>query len=107
MPELTPANQGRLDEALVRSTEPFTGVKLLAGMAGVAQLQAEVERLRTENRALRNAVAYLHPVAAYVSRGRRYVDIEPYPDAGARRALGVLADLGLLPPAPTDGSNGG
>jgi len=31
-------------------------------------------------------------VAAYVSRGRGFVDIEPYPDALARKALGALDD---------------
>lgn len=29
-------------------------------------------------------------VARYVSAGRRFVDVEPYPDATARRALGAL-----------------
>lgn len=31
-------------------------------------------------------------VLGYVSRGRRYVDVVPYPDAAARRALGRLHD---------------
>jgi hypothetical protein len=39
-------------------------------------------------------------VARYVSLGRRAVDHQPdgtpYPDAKARRALGVLDDAGLL-----------
>lgn len=42
--------------------------------------------------ALRDAIEVL----GYVSRGRRYVDVEPYPDALARRALGALGDAGLL-----------
>lgn len=35
-------------------------------------------------------------VLAYVSAGRGYVDVEPYPDALARRALGALDDAGLI-----------
>lgn len=31
-------------------------------------------------------------VLEYVSAGRRYVDVTPYPDAQARRALGALGD---------------
>jgi hypothetical protein len=31
-------------------------------------------------------------VASYVSAGRRFRDVEPYPDATARRALGALSD---------------
>lgn len=42
--------------------------------------------------ALRDAAKVL----AYVSAGRGYVDVEPYPDALARRALGALDDAGLL-----------
>ncbi|MCP9947218.1 hypothetical protein [Actinomadura madurae] len=34
-------------------------------------------------------------VAGYVSRGRRFVDVEPYPDVLARRALGSLDDATL------------
>lgn len=43
----------------------------------------------------RAAVADLIRVAAYVSRGRRFVDVEPYPDALARKALGALDDATL------------
>lgn len=35
-------------------------------------------------------------VLEYVSRGRRYVDVTPYPDFEARRALGRLHDDGSL-----------
>jgi hypothetical protein len=42
--------------------------------------------------ALRDAVKVLR----YVSAGRGYVDVEPYPDALARRTLGALDDAGLL-----------
>lgn len=35
-------------------------------------------------------------VARYVSTGRSFVDVEPYPDATARRALGALSDEGAL-----------
>ncbi|GGM53499.1 hypothetical protein ACFFX1_54865 [Dactylosporangium sucinum] len=41
------------------------------------------------------AVAGALPVLGYVSRGRRFVDVEPYPDAAARRALAALHDAGL------------
>jgi hypothetical protein len=50
-------------------------------MAKVAELEAERDRLR-------EAI----PVLEYVSRGRRFVDVEPYPDATARRVLGALED---------------
>lgn len=40
----------------------------------------QAERERDEARA----------VLEYVSRGRRYVDVEPYPDATARRILGAI-----------------
>lgn len=39
-----------------------------------------------------NAHAWLVRVAEYVSMGRRYVDVEPYPDAIARLALGALPE---------------
>ena len=42
--------------------------------------------------------ADIYDVLRYVSRGRGYVDCEPYPDAQARRALGALPDE---PPAPS------
>lgn len=35
-------------------------------------------------------------VLEYVSRGRRYVGVTPYPDFEARRALGRLHDEGSL-----------
>ena len=48
----------------------------------------------------REAFDALVQVAEYVSYGRRAVDHQPdgapYPDAAARRALGVLDDAGLL-----------
>jgi hypothetical protein len=34
----------------------------------------------------------IRKVLEYVSRGRRYVDVEKYPDATARRALGRILD---------------
>jgi hypothetical protein len=49
----------------------------------------------------REAFDALVQVAEYVSLGRRAVDHQPggkpYPDAAARRALGLLDDAGLLP----------
>jgi hypothetical protein len=53
---------------------------------------AEVKDDDRLTRALRDAVTVLR----YVSAGRGYVDVEPYPDALARRALGALDDAGLL-----------
>jgi hypothetical protein len=53
---------------------------------------AEVKDDDRLTRALRDVL----PVLRYVSKGRRYVDVEPYPDALARRALGALDDAGLL-----------
>lgn len=41
----------------------------------------------------REAYEQLVRVAAYVSRGRRFVGVEPYPDATARRALGALPEM--------------
>ena len=56
----------------------------------------------------REAFDALVQVATYVSLGRRAVDHQPdgqsYPDAAARRALGMLDDAGLLPATePTHG----
>lgn len=36
------------------------------------------------------------PILEYVSRGKGYVGVEPYPDASARRVLGMIRD-GLEP----------
>ena len=44
----------------------------------------------------REVIRALLPIAGYVSRGRGYVDVERYPDAAARRALGMADDMGLL-----------
>lgn len=65
--------------------------ELDARIAAERKLQ-EAERERDEARA---AMADLIRVAAYVSRGRRFVDVEPYPDALARKALGALDDATL------------
>lgn len=59
----------------------------------VRSLQAEVER---KSELLLEA----RTVLEYVSRGRRYVDVEPYPDALARRVLGEDVSLpvaGVVP----------
>lgn len=49
-------------------------------------------------------------VLEYVSRGRHYVGVEPYPDFEARRALGRLHDEGSLRSqasgTPTDTAEG-
>jgi hypothetical protein len=60
----------------------------------------------------REAFDALVKVATYVSLGRRAVDRQPdgapYPDAAARRALGMLDDAGLLPTTePTHGDADG
>jgi hypothetical protein len=60
----------------------------------------------------RGAFDALVQVATYVSLGRRAVDHQPdstpYPDAAARRALGLLDDAGLLPTTePTHGDADG
>lgn len=46
----------------------------------------------------------IRAVLTYVSRGRRYVDSEPYPDARARRALGEMDMLATLAPEPPSDS---
>lgn len=50
--------------------------------------------------ALRAVAEAARPVLGYVSMGRRYVDVEPYPDATARRVLANLVDA-LDATAPT------
>lgn len=47
--------------------------------------------------------ADVREVLVYVSRGRGYVDVEPYPDFEARRALGALriTEAQELPEYPT------
>lgn len=60
----------------------------------------------------REAFDALVQVARYASLGRRAVDHQPdsapYPDAAARRALGMLDDAGLLPTTePTHGDADG
>lgn len=44
----------------------------------------------------REAFDRLTQVAAYVSMGRGYIGVQPYPDATARAALGMLDQAGLL-----------
>lgn len=39
---------------------------------------------------LRAALAATLPVLQYVSNGRSFVDVEPYPDAAARKLLGEI-----------------
>ena len=50
----------------------------------------------------RAVTAALLPIVQYVSRGRGYVDVERYPDAAARRALGLADAAGLIPPAAVE-----
>lgn len=49
----------------------------------VPDREGEVARLRA-------ALAATLPVLQYVSYGRRYVDVQPYPDATARKLLGEI-----------------
>lgn len=57
---------------------------------------AEFERAGFERDAARAELAALRervlPILEYVSRGRRFVDVEPYPDAEARAVLGEVLD---------------
>ncbi|MBO2461649.1 hypothetical protein [Actinomadura violacea] len=55
-------------------------------------LRAERDELR---RCIGAALPGLVRVAGYVSRGRGFVDVEPYPDGAARVALGALDDRTL------------
>jgi len=49
------------------------------------------------------------PVLEYVSRGRRYVDVTAYPDARARRVIGLIHDAYADTPttAPSEGERDG
>ena len=49
-------------------------------------------RMRRERDAALKALEAAKPVLEYVSRGRRFVDVEKYPDATARRALGMFPE---------------
>lgn len=53
-----------------------------------AKAEAELKQLKV-------TLPDLIRVAAHVSRGRAFADVEPYPDALARRALGALDDATL------------
>ena len=82
-------------------------------MMEAAKMADENERLRAENESVKYEVAanrrayeeaaekverlradaeLARPVLEYVSRGRRFVGVEPYPDAQARRALGQILE---------------
>lgn len=58
------------------------------------QAQAQVDALGAAGWAPSNTD--VRQVLEYVSRGRRFVDVEPYPDSLARRALGAMMDGGQL-----------
>lgn len=55
-------------------------------------LHERAKQAETERDQLKATMHNLINVAAYVSRGRRFVGVGPYPDALARRALGALDD---------------
>jgi hypothetical protein len=68
-----------------------------------ARLRATVLRLSAERSVEDDEAAALQEapvdpdvlkVLQYVSAGRAYVDVEPYPDDAARRALGRIYDEG-------------
>jgi hypothetical protein len=57
---------------------------------------------------VRALIARMRPVLEYVSRGRGYVGVEPYPDATARFALGALDDAAhAAAPQPDEPDCGG
>jgi hypothetical protein len=79
-------------------------VEVLVSPSRTVTVQLDIERLKEH--VDRRIAEQIEPLAAglrdavkvlrYVSAGRGYVDVEPYPDALARRALGALDDAGLL-----------
>ena len=52
----------------------------------------EVWDMKQENRSLKEKLRAALPIVAYVSAGRGYVDVEPYPDATARRVNAEIQD---------------
>lgn len=58
-------------------------------LCGVAE-----HALAAAYRELEALLAEATPILGYVSRGRGFVDVEPYPDAAARRVLGCFAEHG-------------
>jgi hypothetical protein len=64
----------------------------LYGCGGdAADLPNRCLNLKAERDALRAECEAMRPIVEYVSRGRGFVGVEPYPDASARRALGLRA----------------
>jgi hypothetical protein len=66
-----------------------------AGLAAAApliaaQAIAETQEVAAELATEREWVQRAAKVLRYVSAGRRFVDVEPYPDAAARKLLGEL-----------------
>ena len=59
-------------------------------------LYDDLKQLRDEARdeaaTLRDLLRAALPILAYVSTGRSYVDVEPYPDASARRVAALIDD---------------
>jgi hypothetical protein len=71
---------------------------LLPQLRDTTQALAEERTTRAAAvRALREALSAARPIVAYVSAGRGFVDVDPYPDGEARRVNAVIADL-LDPP---------
>lgn len=61
---------------------------------GAGPYADEAERAIAALEGLRACAAAMRPVVEYVSAGRRYVDVEPYPDGAARAALGLVTNGG-------------
>lgn len=66
---------------------------LLAFWAGSA-FEALVARLHAQYEKDQDVIRASVEVLQYVSRGRRFVDVEPYPDAKARMILGGISTEG-------------
>jgi hypothetical protein len=75
---------------VMTSAEDVPG--LLDHIAGIQRvIDDQEERLLAQA----ELIGLMRPVVEYVSRGRSFVDVGPYPDGAARRALGALNDDGV------------
>lgn len=75
----------------------YYGVPVGVEVLGALSVTVDgVEVTPQASSAERSIDPYIVEVLRYVSAGRGYVDVEPYPDSAARIALGRLQDEGLL-----------
>jgi hypothetical protein len=73
------------------TTYVMTSAEDVPGLiAHIAGLQRVIDDQEARLLAQASVIGLMHPVVEYVSRGRSFVDVGPYPDAAARRALGAL-----------------